>query len=1108
MFPTSVKSVTIHVLSDTDILNKSVVNITSHEYTKQTSQNIKATPYDERLGPDNNTKPCKECGLKLNDCRGHFGHIVLKRPRLNYMYIQELAKFLNCFCSNCGKITLKSENFPIYRKIVSKKRLEKMIIENPVCEYCKYNKIMYTVKINTLYCKGVSKRGTDKKTKTTALPVSTDDVKTIFSILDNEDVKIILKDVFKINSIEDVDINFFILDMIPVTPIKNRPGHLSHPDDQTLLYSEILKSEEKKKYTSTIDYVEVLTDNRGKVAGLKSSIPYRSLSDKLKGKTGLFRGNCMGKRIEYSSRSVITDNPNVDVDELVIPYNVVQTVTKRVRVSGINIEYLQNKLNEYGKILTSIYTSGKYNVRGTFAQQNLSDLLCHFAPQGVPEKIICFRHPILCKKILLRIEHFNKKTQLFLNDVPKIDILEDMFMMRYFMMNGEYETKEIIDINICNKSIVCEGTFFIPTKSCIFFIKKKQEPTTIDVKEYFRPSFYINSSIREGDIPCHVISRKIPPFICVGDKDIEKCSFEEFGHIYRGNILRGNKVLSVFPEILSFSRGDFIITKEGKCVNIYEYSDYIPCETDVLLRRGGETTYEFDGKQFEGYTKYKLFLNKKREDATSNAQNLLCETLKQRCFPTMPKNWKGGNHLTQPIKIKMIRSNDVFDGILIEGDECEVQLKDGDYVMFGRQPSLHVGSMLTKKVKILKGNKDKSFQFNTTSTATYNADFDGDEMNAQVPRNELTRAEFQFLSSTQRFIKSPQSSKCLLSFKQDTATGGYMFTRENAFLEYIDFCDYLSILPDWNEKFSLFRDRKRESLRAYDIVTCMFPIPTKELGGLYYSSGDVKIINSVYKSGALTGKHYSAIISKIEKEYGYEACKYFLFNFQKIIDLYLSRRGLSVGLEEMMFVGQDLSFVDEEINEKIKTITQTKLEESEINIKLNELNNIGSKIMEGRENSLISMIRSGGKGKEQNITQLVGLVGQQNVGGKRINCDLYSGRTLTCYRTETPESRGFVRSSFTRGLNQQEVFFHAAGGREGVIDTAVKTGYSGYISRKFMKKLEDYHINYRGELRDSYNNIISFTFNDTLDPERLVKNEGKNFFVNVHDCVEKFYNLS
>ena len=133
--------------------------------------------------------------------------------------------------------------------------------------------------------------------------------------------------------------------------------------------------------------------------------------------------------------------------------------------------------------------------------------------------------------------------------------------------------------------------------------------------------------------------------------------------------------------------------------------------------------------------------------------------------------------------------------------------------------------------------------------------------------------------------------------------------------------------------------------------------------------------------------------------------------------------------------------------------------EAQVNKRLNDARDkSGNLALDGlsQANRLINMVTAGSKGSNINISQIMGCVGQQNVEGKRIPFG-FNHRTLPHFSKDDfgPESKGFVESSYLTGLSPSELYFHAMGGREGLIDTAVKTAETGYISRRLIKALED-----------------------------------------------------
>jgi len=164
-----------------------------------------------------------------------------------------------------------------------------------------------------------------------------------------------------------------------------------------------------------------------------------------------------------------------------------------------------------------------------------------------------------------------------------------------------------------------------------------------------------------------------------------------------------------------------------------------------------------------------------------------------------------------------------------------------------------------------------------------------------------------------------------------------------------------------------------------------------------------------------------------------------------------------------------------------------------------------------KTNNLLSTVYSGSKGDFFNIAQLTGILGQQNLLGKRVMHSLNHGkRTLPHYPfgkmhcEEEYESRGFVRHSFIEGLNPQEFFFHAMSGREGICDTAMGTAKSGYIQRRIIKVCEDISIKYDGSVRDTTGKIYQMAYGDNgFDPCYTVKVDDKQQACDISRLVDK-----
>ena len=140
-----------------------------------------------------------------------------------------------------------------------------------------------------------------------------------------------------------------------------------------------------------------------------------------------------------------------------------------------------------------------------------------------------------------------------------------------------------------------------------------------------------------------------------------------------------------------------------------------------------------------------------------------------------------------------------------------------------------------------------------------------------------------------------------------------------------------------------------------------------------------------------------------------------------------------------------------------------------------------------KDNRFLMIVNSGSKGQMLNITQMISGLGQQNVDGKRIPYS-FDNRTLPHFNKydDSPAARGFVENSYISGLTAPELFFHAMGGRIGLIDTAVKTSATGYIQRRLIKGLEDLKVEYDMTVRNNKGRVVQFAYGDDgIDTTRI-----------------------
>ena len=235
-------------------------------------------------------------------------------------------------------------------------------------------------------------------------------------------------------------------------------------------------------------------------------------------------------------------------------------------------------------------------------------------------------------------------------------------------------------------------------------------------------------------------------------------------------------------------------------------------------------------------------------------------------------------------------------------------------------------------------------------------------------------------------------------------------------------------------------------------------------------------------------------------ELGHEIAGRFYGNIQTVVNNWLLLEGHSIGIGDTIsdpatyrVIQDTIRNAKHEVNEVIHKAHKDQLEptpgntlrqtfENQVNRILNDARDKtggSAKKSLTEYNSLKAMVVAGSKGSNINISQVIACVGQQNVEGKRIPFG-FRKRTLPHFIKDDygPESRGFVENSYLAGLTPSEFYFHAMGGREGLIDTAVKTAETGYIQRRLIKAMESVMVNYDGTVRNSVSQVIQLRYGE------------------------------
>ena len=830
-----IKQIEFSIFNSEDILKNSVLNVTTHELFDKGVPKADGL-CDLRLGTINREYICQTCKQNAIECSGHFGHIELEEPVYNVLFTKYITKILQSICLKCSRLL----NVEV-EQLKTRKESFKNTVDN-----CK-------TKTKCIHCDFIRPKVVFDNFK---YYIQTEDGNELLSMdyINSIFQKIPKEDYYKLGFSSNTKPTDFIMTVFPVPPPQVRPSividsSIKSQDDLTYKLVEIIKTNNslaKAKQTETNEgvllelkallqyHISTFIDNG--ISGIPQSTqrtgrPIKGISQRLKAKEGRIRGNLMGKRVDFSGRTVITAEPNIDLNELGIPHKIAQTLTYPEIANKCNIQKLQEYVN-----------------------------------------------------------------------------------------NG---------------------------------------PVTA----------------------CGVTGAK------------------------------------------------YIFTKDGK-------------QKDLR------------------------FVNKQ-----------------------------------SPIEVEI-------------GDKVERHLKDGDLVVFNRQPSLHKFSMMGHKARIMPFD---TFRMNLSATDPYNADFDGDEMNIHVPQSEQTKAEIQEIMMIEKNIISSQSNKPIIGIIQDALLGTFKITSRDTFITKDLFMNIMMKLKNKNYNLPKPTICKPKQLwtgkQVFDLILPNINLhrftpqhTSDDTNSFSVNDSEVIIKNGKLLTGQICKKTIGAteggIIHITWLDCGSMAANDFISQTQYLVNSWLQDTGFSIGAGDIFANKKSNIAVDEivrnakeKVNQIITIGKRNNLKQSSYETKINQVLN-NAVAQSGRQvevnttlkNNIKTTVTSGSKGSILNIAQIMGCVGQQNVAGKRVSLG-YTNRVLPHYEEHDigPAAKGFVENSYNKGLTPSEFYYHAMGGREGVIDTAVKTSETGYIQRRLVKSMEDLQVYYDKTLRNSIGDVVQFIYGqDGMDATFLI----------------------
>ncbi len=506
-----------------------------------------------------------------------------------------------------------------------------------------------------------------------------------------------------------------------------------------------------------------------------------------------------------------------------------------------------------------------------------------------------------------------------------------------------------------------------------------------------------------------------------------------------------------------------------------------------------------------------------------------------------PSNYPGALYIVRPdgkrVRLEFVADRERAAEALEPGFIVERHLRDGDIVIFNRQPSLHRMSIMAHYVRVLP---HRTFRLHLFVCPPYNADFDGDEMNLHVPQGEEARTEARLLMQVQDQILSPRFGGPIIGARQDFITAAYFLTRETTLLAKDEVCRLLAAAgyegplpepgvrdpePRWTGKqiFSLFLPKDLNyTLKAAVCLNCPQCLREECEHDAYVVIKDGVLESGVIDKNSIGAEQSESLLHRIIKDYGPGAGREFLNRICRLLKLFITARGFTYSFSELELspeakrkIDQLMRKAENRIGDLIAAYRdgtleglpgQTLADSFEIYVmnELAEARERAGKIADedfDPENSGLIMTRTGARGSTFYIGQMTACMGQQSVRGKRIMRG-YVDRSLPHFKAgdPTPKARGFIYSSLRDGLDPVEFFFHAMGGREGLVDTAVRTQQSGYMQRRLINALEHLRVEYDRTVRSSTGDIIQFTYGeDGVDPGK--SDHGKA--VNIRRLVEQ-----
>ena len=1118
-FIKKIEQINFGLMSPEDIRDMSVVTVETPDTYEDDGFPIEKGLMDPRLGVIDPSLVCRTCGFRGGDCQGHFGSIELARPVIHIGFGDVIHKILRSTCNECGRVLLTDDKIKEYATKINEAKESGENISNILKE-------LYNATKN-LEMKEDKQEEIVKKVWNDYFPEGVDDLEysSIEAVLVN-----VSRQLFEDAYILGDDSPRTYIDAKMLCPHCKKNSSLDEIENT-------FENIESKAIQSDIDYIF----NFNKIISSKNSELNKELDRIL-------------KRLKKLFKATLDDE---SPDEAMDPFTNFESTISDLRKDISESKDVENSISIYQKALGKFDDDILKKLNISENDENSKDFNKYLESvedaNSIPDEILESFEEDKAKQVRNETRNYIKAyLQKLVQEPIKLD-------KPVTIRQGDYkltasEVRERLERITDDDSFVLGVNPEVARPEWLVLTVLPVPPVTV------RPSITLDTGERSEDDLTH----KLVDILRINQRLLENMEagapqliVEDLWELLQYHVTtyfdneasgvpparhRSGRPLKTLTQRLKGKEGRFRSNLSGKRVN-FSARTVISPDPNISINEVGVP--EMIAKEVTVPVYVNEWNIEEMKKYIKNGSDI----------------HPGANYVIRKDGRKIrIRNEETIELVLEQlepGFIVERHLKDGDMVLFNRQPSLHRMSMMAHEVRVLPY---KTFRLNLCVCPPYNADFDGDEMNMHVFQTDESRAEAKSLMRVQEHILSPRFGGPIIGAIHDHISGAYLLTRDGVeFTEeqalqiirksHLKLPEFkkgqwvLKTTPDlkpgmdvpgdieqsyiYKEKGAMWTGKELFSLLLPNDLNLSYTAEISKCPVVYPAEDATVVIkDGILVQGVIDESAYGSfsgkILDKIVKEYGPGRAKEFLDRATDLAICGIMKTGITTSLNDEEIPQEAQDRINEHLDKKMAEVDKLvesyeegylqalpgrSLEETlEMKIMqvLGEARDMSGSIAENYltmgkqsdddpydhvmavENHSVVMARTGARASMLNLTQITACVGQQAVRGGRIERG-YLNRTLPHFKKGElgAKAKGFVHSSYKSGLDPIEFFFHAMGGREGLVDTAIRTAQSGYMQRRLVNALQDLQVKPSGLVTDNQGNVIQTMFGeDGVDPAK------------------------